>query len=50
MYNGATYLEAAVESVLAQSSCDLELIVSDNASTNDTEAIGRALVSRAADV
>ena len=46
VYNGATYLEAAVESVLAQSFRDLELIVSDNASTDDTEAIGRALAAR----
>lgn len=42
----AAYLETAVESVLAQSFRDLELIVSDNASTDDTEAIGRPLAAR----
>lgn len=46
VYNMATYLEAAVESVLAQSFGDLELIISDNASTDGTEAIGRALAAR----
>ncbi len=46
VYNMGTYLEEAVESVLAQSFRDLELIISDNASTDDTEAIGRALAAR----
>jgi glycosyltransferase involved in cell wall biosynthesis len=46
VYNMGTYLEAAVESVLAQSFRDLELIISDNASTDDTEAVGRALAAR----
>ncbi len=46
VYNMATYLEEAVESVLAQSFRDLELIISDNASTDGTEAIGRALAAR----
>ncbi len=46
VFNMATYLEEAVESVLTQSFRDLELIISDNASTDDTEAIGRALAAR----
>jgi glycosyltransferase involved in cell wall biosynthesis len=46
VYNMAAYLEEAVESVLAQSFHDLELIISDNASTDGTEAIGRALAAR----
>src|SRR6478752_913724 len=46
VYNGATYLEAAVESILGQSFDDFELIISDNASTDDTEAIGRRLAAR----
>ena len=45
VYNGATYLEAAVESILVQSFGDFELIISDNASTDGTEAIARALVA-----
>ena len=46
VYNMGTYLEAAVESILSQSFADLEVIISDNASTDDTETIGRALASR----
>ncbi len=46
VYNGERYLEAAAESVLAQSFRDLEVVISDNASTDETEAIGRALASR----
>ena len=46
VYNGARYLEASVDSILSQSFRDLELIISDNASTDDTEAIGRALTGR----
>jgi glycosyltransferase involved in cell wall biosynthesis len=46
VFNGATYLEAAVESILGQSFDDFELIISDNASTDDTEAIGRRLAAR----
>ncbi len=46
VFNGAKYLEVAVESILCQSFRDLELIISDNASTDETEAIGRALAAR----
>jgi glycosyltransferase involved in cell wall biosynthesis len=46
VHNGALYLEEAVESVLSQSFRDLEMIISDNASNDDTEAIGRALAAR----
>ena len=46
VFNGAAYLEAAVESVLEQSFGDFEMIISDNASTDDTGAICRALVAR----
>lgn len=46
VYNGARYLETAAESILGQSFADFELIISDNASTDDTEAIGRALAAR----
>jgi len=46
VFNGERYLEAAIESVLAQSFGDYELIISDNASTDGTEAIGRAVAAR----
>ena len=46
VYNGSRYVAAAVESVLAQSFRDFELIISDNASTDDTESIGRAFAAR----
>jgi glycosyltransferase involved in cell wall biosynthesis len=45
VFNGALYLETAVSSVLAQSFRDLELIISDNASTDATGEIGRALAA-----
>ena len=42
VYNGAQYLDAAVESILGQEFEDFEVLISDNASTDDTEAMGRA--------
>jgi glycosyltransferase involved in cell wall biosynthesis len=42
VYNGANYLQACLDSLLHQAWEDFELIVSDNASTDDTEAICRA--------
>jgi len=41
VYNGEKYLCEAIESVLAQSFTDFELIISDNASTDSTEHICR---------
>jgi glycosyltransferase involved in cell wall biosynthesis len=46
VFNGARYLEASVGSILSQSFDDLELIISDNASTDETEAICRSIVGR----
>ena len=46
VYNGERYLQLAIDSVLAQTFGDFELIISDNASTDDTEAICRANASR----
>lgn len=41
VYNGENFLAAAIESILAQTFSDFELIISDNASTDGTEAICR---------
>jgi len=42
VYNGERYLAEALDSLLAQSFTDFELVIADNASTDGTEAIGRA--------
>lgn len=41
VYNGERYVACALESLLAQTYLDFELIISDNASTDATEAICR---------
>ena len=41
VYNGERYLRQSLEALLGQSYTDFELIVSDNASTDDTEEICR---------
>lgn len=46
VYNGETYLPAAVDSLLAQTYTDFELIISDNCSTDGTEEIGRGYAAR----
>lgn len=46
VYNGERYLESAIQSILAQTYVDFELIISDNASTDGTEEICRAAASR----
>ena len=46
VFNGAKFIEASVESILSQSFSDLELIISDNASTDDTEAVSRSIAGR----
>ena len=46
IYNGERYLGEALEAVLAQTFEDFELIISDNASTDGTEAICRSYASR----
>jgi glycosyltransferase involved in cell wall biosynthesis len=46
VYNGAVYLRAALESLLAQTYPHIELIISDNASTDDTQAICQEFVAR----
>lgn len=42
VFNGDDFLGAAIDSILAQTLDDLELIICDNASTDRTEEIGRA--------
>ena len=44
VYNGAEYLEAAIESVLRQTRPADEILVFDNASTDDSVAIARRLL------
>jgi glycosyltransferase involved in cell wall biosynthesis len=46
VYNGQNYLREAIESVLAQTFTDFQLVISDNASTDATEAIGREYAAR----
>jgi len=46
VYNGETYLEVAISSVLAQSFDDLELIICDNASTDRTAEICQDYAAR----
>jgi glycosyltransferase involved in cell wall biosynthesis len=46
VYNGENYLSQAIECLLGQTFSDLELIISDNASTDDTETIARAYAAR----
>jgi glycosyltransferase involved in cell wall biosynthesis len=46
VYNGENYLEETLDSILAQTFTDFELIISDNASTDRTEEICRAYAAR----
>ena len=43
VYNGENFLEQAIESVLAQTFQDYELVISDNASTDATQAFASAM-------
>src|SRR5690349_16413856 len=45
VFNGARTLEAVVRSVLAQDHERLELVISDNASTDDTQILCRDLAA-----
>jgi glycosyltransferase involved in cell wall biosynthesis len=45
VYNGALTLEAAIRSVLTQTMADLEIIISDNGSTDTTPEICRRLAA-----
>lgn len=46
VFNGAPFLRQAIDTLLAQTYRDFELIVSDNASTDDTVAIVEEYVAR----
>lgn len=46
VYNGENFLEESLESILAQTFHDFELIISDNASTDRTESICLSFVER----
>jgi glycosyltransferase involved in cell wall biosynthesis len=50
VYNGEAFLAAAIDSLLAQTFRDFELIISDNASTDSTPAICRDRAGRDARV
>lgn len=50
VFNGASYLRVALDSILAQDFRDYELILSDNCSTDATEAICREVAARDARV
>jgi glycosyltransferase involved in cell wall biosynthesis len=45
-FNAGRYIQSAIDSILAQTEADLELIVYDNASADDTEAVCRAAADR----
>lgn len=49
-YNRASLLEEAVESVLRQSFRDIEIIISDNNSTDNTEHVVKELQKRSRDI
>lgn len=46
VYNGANFLRHALESLAGQTLRDLEIVISDNASTDETEAICREFAAR----
>ncbi|ADR19063.1 glycosyltransferase family 2 protein [Calditerrivibrio nitroreducens] len=46
VYNGAKFISEALDSLLAQTFTDFELIISDNASTDETEAICREYAAK----
>ncbi len=46
VYNGEKYLEQTLNSILAQSYTDFELIISDNASTDRTQEICQTYVAK----
>jgi len=45
VFNGANFIRSSIRSILAQDYQDLELIIADNASTDETESICRELAA-----
>src|SRR5687767_11052901 len=45
VYNGANYIRRSIRSILDQDYRNLELVISDNASTDETEAICREMAA-----
>ncbi len=50
VYNGSKWIEATVDTMLTQTCADFELVLCDNASTDETERICRAIAARDARV
>src|SRR5882762_1549884 len=46
VYNGENFITDALESILGQTYTDFELIISDNASTDRTEALCKSYAAR----
>ncbi len=46
VFNGSNFIEAAIESILSQSYSNLELIICDNASTDETVALCKRFVEK----
>jgi len=46
VYNGANYIREALESIIAQGDCLLEIVVSDNCSTDETPMIVKEFMAR----
>ena len=46
VYNGAEYVAGAIDAILEQTFADFELVISDNASTDETSEICRAAAAR----
>lgn len=46
VFNGQNYMRFSIESILAQTFTDFELIICDNASSDGTEGIGRGYAGR----
>src|SRR4051812_17741515 len=46
VYNGGRYVRAAIESLLSQTFTDFELIICDNASSDQTQSICTAFAAR----
>ena len=46
IYNGANYMREAIDSALAQTYCNIEVIVINDGSTDDTEAVAKSYGDR----